>query len=240
MKTKTLILIVSLFVGLLSCQKEESVMRIDSQSALKAGAKPVPRTKCAKSFKDLRDKQVYDVVQIGSQCWMARNLAYIPEVNPSANGSDTDPYYYVYGYEGSSVTDAKAEANYTTYGVLYNQIAASAACPSGWHLPSQAELTAMTEYLGVAAGGMMKEAGTSHWDAPNTGATNSSGFTGLPGGSRGDDGGFYGLHQYSYFWSSTAISTGAWFLGLTYDSDGVQGFGSVYLRGGFSVRCVQN
>jgi uncharacterized protein (TIGR02145 family) len=91
------------------------------------------------TFTDTRDGNVYNWVQIGDQVWMAENLAYLPSVNRVDDGSEdaTGSYYYVYGYDGTNVAEAKATTNYTTYGVLYNWTAAmdgsvsSTANPSG-------------------------------------------------------------------------------------------------------------
>ena len=113
------------------------------------------------TFTDSRDGKVYETVTIGEQVWMAENLAYLPSVVGPATGSYTAPYYYVYGYDGTSVATAKATANYTTYGVLYNWTAAmngaassisnpsgvQGVCPPGWHLPSDEEWTQLEEYL---------------------------------------------------------------------------------------------
>ena len=66
-------------------------------------------------------------------------------------------------------------------------------CPEGWHLPSDTEWKQLTDYLGENAGGKLKEAGTTHWNAPNTEATNESGFTALPGGYRDNSGYFYSM-----------------------------------------------
>jgi len=113
------------------------------------------------TFKDSRDGKVYKTVTISEQVWMAENLAYLPSVVGPATGSYTEPYYYVYGYNGTDRAAAKATANYTTYGVLYNWTAAMAGstsnsanpsgvqgiCPDGWHLPSDAEWTQMENYL---------------------------------------------------------------------------------------------
>lgn len=102
---------------------------------------------------DSRDGNVYNTVQIGSQCWMQENLAYLPSVSPSSVGSTINPYYYVYGYQGSDVNAAKASINYQTYGVLYNWPAAmdsstgsnsvpsgvQGVCPDNWHFPSDEE-----------------------------------------------------------------------------------------------------
>ena len=95
-------------------------------------------------------------------------------------------------------------------------------CPAGWHLPTDAEWTILTTFLGgeSIAGGKMKttgtiEAGTGLWYAPNTGATNESGFSALPGGCRYDDGGFYYWVTTQYFWSSTEYDTSsAWYRDL--------------------------
>jgi uncharacterized protein (TIGR02145 family) len=75
------------------------------------------------------------------------NQAWLPSVSPPSAESYTEPYYYVYGYKGKDVRAAKATANYSTYGVLYNLLAALTACPAGWHLPGEAEWTTLENYL---------------------------------------------------------------------------------------------
>jgi len=113
------------------------------------------------SFTDSRDGKVYKTVTIGEQVWMAENLAYLPAVSALATGSKTEPHYYVYGYDGTDVTEAKATEEYKTYGVLYNWASAmdraassdkipsgvQGACPPGWHLPSDAEWTQLENYM---------------------------------------------------------------------------------------------
>jgi len=98
------------------------------------------------TFTDSRDGKVYKTVTVGDQVWLAEDLAYLPAVSPAATGSQTESHYYVYGYEGTDVAQAKATDNYGTYGVLYNLQAAMTACPEGWHLPSDAEWTQLEEY----------------------------------------------------------------------------------------------
>lgn len=205
------------------------------------------------TFTDSRDGKVYKTVTIGEQVWMAENLAYLPSVVGPATESYTDPYYYVYGYDGTSVATAKATTNYQTYGVLYNWPAALSACPPGWHLPSDAEWKQLEMYLGItsaqadatgwrgtAEGGKLKEEGTTHWDSPNTGATNSSGFTALPGGYRFSSGLFGSIGFTGYWWSSTEYNTNyAWARILDYDHSTV--YRGNYLKGnGFSVRCLRD
>lgn len=210
------------------------------------------------TFTDPRDGKVYQTVTIGDQVWMAENLAYLPSVNMVADGSEdaAGSYYYVYGYDGTNVADAKATANYNTYGVLYNWPAAmngaassttnpsgvQGVCPDGWHLPSDAEWTELTDYLGGTsdAGGKLKETGTTHWNSPNTGATNETGFTALPGGYRGGSGTFYNIGNGGYWWSaSEGITSIAWRRNMGYGNSSV-GRNYNLKELGFSVRCLRD
>ncbi len=81
---------------------------------------------------------------------LLRTVVTLPEVSPSSEGSETDPYYYVYGYEGTDVASAMSTSNYATYGVLYNwpAVMTEGICPSGWHIPSDEEFTQLTDFLG--------------------------------------------------------------------------------------------
>jgi len=194
------------------------------------------------AFTDSRDGRTYNTIIIKGKEWMAENLAYLPSVSPSSAGSYTEPYYYVYYYEGTDVAVAKQNANYTTYGVLYNWPAAKAACPPGWHLPSDEEWTALTTWLGgeEVAGGKMKETGIAHWLSPNTGATNESGFSALPGGYRGSNGYFSSITHYGSWWPSTEYSTNdAWYSELSY-YDSKLSRSNLSKEVGFSVRCVRD
>jgi len=199
--------------------------------------------KCGYPIIDSRDGNEYETVQIGSQCWMKENLAYLPSVSPSSNGSETSPHYYVYDYQGTNVSQAKATSNYLTYGVLYNWPASLTACPQGWSLPTDDEWTILTSYLGGdgVAGGKMKEAGTAHWNSPNTGATNSSGFSGFPGGGRGNSSdSFFSLGSFGHWWSSLENwSTSAWMCGLSLNSESVTRI-TVNKEYGFSARCLRD
>jgi uncharacterized protein (TIGR02145 family) len=131
-----------------------------------------------------------------------------------------------------------------TYGALYNWYTVNTGkfCPTGWHVPSDAEWTTLTTYLGgdSVAGGKLKETGTAHWYSPNTGATNETGFTALPGGFRYYVGPFSSIGYDGNWWSSFKTSTANdWPRGMNYN------FSNVYrptysLRSGFSVRCLRD
>lgn len=193
------------------------------------------------SFTDSRDGHTYKWVKIGKQVWMAENLAYLPLVSPSAAGSKNSLHYYVYGYEGTVVSEAKATNNYRTYGVLYNWQSAKNSCPIGWHLPEDAEWTELINYIGgeSAAGGSLKDDGDS-WTVPNTGANNSSGFSALPGGYRSSKGIFYFLGYRGYWWSSTGHNAaGAWVIVMR-NSSGVLDRNNSNEENGFSVRCIRD
>jgi uncharacterized protein (TIGR02145 family) len=206
---------------------------------------------------DSRDAHEYNWVKIGNQVWMSENLAYLPSVSPLSEGISNSAYYYVYGYNGTSVSEAKAAVNYTTYGVLYNWPAAmdgtassdanpsgvQGVCPSGWHLPSDAEWTELVNYLcgEEIAGGKMKETGYAHWFYPNYGATNGSGFTALPGGSNNPYGYSGLIRQTGWFWSATDCCSAmeALYFQLHCDVEYVNRV-SCYKGTGFSVRCVKD
>jgi uncharacterized protein (TIGR02145 family) len=186
-------------------------------------------------------------VQIGTKCWFKENLnvgTMIPGSQEMANNSIIEKYCY-----------NNDPANCATYGGLYqwNEMMQyslvedlQGICPDGWHLPTDAEWTILTDFLGgeLEAGGKMKatgtfEAGTGLWYAPNTGATNESGFTALPGGYRGT-GNFYDMGFFADFWSSTESNTGAaWLRFLYYLYAGVDANGG-YKYLGFSSRCLQD
>ncbi|NCC88542.1 MAG: hypothetical protein EOM05_11905, partial [Clostridia bacterium] len=199
---------------------------------------------CGDAFVDIRDRQSYQSVQIGNQCWMKENLKYLPEVSELATGSETTPYYYVYGYDGTDVLVAKSISNFSNYGVLYNWSAAVAGsvgsssnpsnirgiCPKGWHLPSDDEWKQLEMFLGLSQvqadatslrgtdeGNKLKSVGTAYWNSPNSGATNSTGFTALPGGTRTDAGAFAAINSRFYCWTTTTEGSNAYYRSLLYN-----------------------
>jgi uncharacterized protein (TIGR02145 family) len=192
----------------------------------------------------------YSTVLIGDQCWFAENCRYLPVVSSSSASSETSPYFYVYGYEGTDASAAMATENYDTYGVLYNwpAVMTEAICPSGWHIPSDGEWQAMEMSLGMSesvaaqtgwrgspVGDYMKS--TSGWNSGGNGS-NSSGFNGLPGGYR-YSGGFGNDGGYGYWWSASESGSYAWNRVLTSDYVNVSR-SSYYRDKGFSARCVRD
>ena len=202
------------------------------------------------SFTDPRDGNIYQVITIGNQVWMSENLIYLPSVAGPASGSLTTPYYYVYGYSGTDVSEAKATAEYSIYGVLYNWSAAENACPTGWHLPSDAEWSELTYYLGGEwiAGGKLKENGTSHWAYPNAGSTNETGFTALPGGNRYSNGTFGSIGNFGDWFSvienydpiameNVLVPLSR---GISYNSSSVDINHNYMKDSGLSIRCIRD
>ncbi len=195
------------------------------------------------------DGNTYKTVYIGTQQWMAENLKVskysdgtsIPNITDNTQWSNLTTGAWTY-YNNDVANNAK-------YGKLYNWYAVSPTtngnknvCPTSWHVPTDAEWTVLTDYLGgeSVAGGKMKEVGTTSWKSPNKDATNTSLFTGLPGGFRSDDGNYYYVGD-GYWWSSTEfdMSIVAWFRNLFgYDGRAVRGINDK--RKGMSVRCLKD
>ncbi len=159
-------------------------------------------------FTDPRDKYSYKILTIGNQIWLGENLRYLPKVHSMSRLSIDSACYYVNGYNGQNLDSARQNYNYHTYGVLYNFKAALSACPIGWHLPSNEEWEELADSLGgrTIAGGKLKEMGYEHWSYPNVGATNSSGFTALPGGFN-INAEYTLINNLGQWWSSTEYST---------------------------------
>ncbi|OVE78708.1 hypothetical protein BVY01_04640 [bacterium I07] len=191
------------------------------------------------------DGNVYRTIKIGNQVWMAENL----KVTHYRNG---DPIPHVTSTTAWSNLSTGAYCNYentasnvSTYGCLYNWYAVNDSrkiAPVGWHVPTDAEWRTLVDYLGGSgvAGGKMKESGTLHWKSPNTGATNSSDFSVLPGGYRNNPGDFYSVGSDAPFWSSTeGSSLSAWGWRLGYSISGVRR-GKDDKPSGFSVRFVRD
>ena len=201
------------------------------------------------TFTDIRDGKIYNTIKIGEQWWMSENLAYLPNVDSSKNGSSSIPYYYVHGFEGNDSIEAKRTINYLTYGVLYNWPAALLRCPEGWHNPTEKEWNELAEYISdnkgpyTNYGSHWMEVGkhlksTKDW-ADNGNGSDDFGFRGLPGGFRSAAGGFYHHTKIGIWWES-AIDTDT--IGYTrglysINSNLGRASGRAYGR---SIRCIKD
>ena len=201
------------------------------------------KTRSALIVTDL-DGNIYNTVTIGTQLWMAENLkttkykdnTNIPIVTDDVTWSGTGSSAYCwYNY---NVT------NKEKYGALYNwyTINSGKLCPQGWHVPSDPEWTTLTTFLGgeLAAGGKLKESGTTNWLSPNSAATNETGFAALPGGANSATSSFTSINTNAYFWSSTEYNAGAsWPRGIHHDSGEVFRL-TAAKKNGMSVRCIKD
>jgi uncharacterized protein (TIGR02145 family) len=195
------------------------------------------------------DGNTYKTVQIGTQVWMAENLKTSKYSDGTTISNITDNAQWQNNTTGAWSYYNNDAANNAKYGKLYNWYAVSPTtngnknvCPTGWHVPTDAEWMVLTDYLGGAgvAAGKMKEVGTTNWSSLNVVATNVSLFTGLPGGSRYYNGNCSGIGGLGYWWSSSEYSAyDAWSRSL-YDSDGGAGRFNYDKENGFSVRCLRD
>jgi len=190
------------------------------------------------------DGNIYKTVKIGSQVWMAENLKVTKYRNgdPISNVRDNNVWFFT--TEACCWYSNDETLNKATYGALYNWYAVADSrniAPIGWHVASDDEWKTLISFLGEStAGGLMKEANTAHWKSPNTGATNSNGFTALPSGLRNYYGPFHGLGEDGHWWSSTDYdASSAWAFGLVYYNANVSRIYS-NRKWGFSVRCVRD
>ena len=197
-----------------------------------------------------QEGNVYKTIVIGTQEWMAENLNTSIYRNGDAIPTNLDNAAWQNTTSGAWAYYNNDASYACPYGKLYNWytcVDARQLCPTGWHVPTDAEWTILTDYLGGqdVAGGKMKttgnfEAATGLWLSPNAEATNSSGFSGAPGGFRYYDGGYYFIGNLGYLWCSSEVDTYfAWFRGLDY-SDAAAIRGNVNKQVGFSVRCLRD
>jgi uncharacterized protein (TIGR02145 family) len=198
------------------------------------------------------DGNNYTSVVIGAQTWLVQNLQTTRYNNGDLIGTTSpltldittavSPQYQ--WPAGGSETYVPTYGRFYTY---YAVIDSRGICPTGWHVPTDSELETMKAFLGgeAVAGGKLKESGTSHWNAPNTGAEgpngNESGFTALPAGYRSIAGDFVSVRVTGYFWSTSLNPTPgmAWGQGLHYN-DAILLRGGYYNNDGASVRCLKN
>jgi len=207
---------------------------------------------------DCHSGEVYQTALIGSQCWMTENLKYIPEdaylLDGLPEGREDARGYYVYGYTGYSISEARNHPNYSKYGVLYNWYAAIESCPTGWHLPSDSEWLTLERFVcnssscstdfvdcDVTTAGSSPEYPYCDWHmGTNEGATLKNLLNIKMAGqrSRWD---FSDIDSVSYFWTSdssaiTSYAYSRWFR----SSEIREERNEDYKFWGYSVRCVKD
>jgi uncharacterized protein (TIGR02145 family) len=208
------------------------------------------------------DGNTYIIVAIGTQTWMAENLNTTKYNDGTAIPNVTDGTTWTALTTGAYSDYNNTPSNSTTYGRLYNwytvdnnastKVTSNGGknvCPVGWHVPNDAEWHTLILYLdgsavfdydeSLIAGGKLKATGTTYWITPNTGATNESGFTAIPGGARGS-GSFINLGYSSHMWSSTEEGENNAFGRGTYYNNTKVTRGNGYKNNGFSVRCIKD
>ena len=193
------------------------------------------------------DNNNYSIVEIGAQVWMAENLKTTKYSNGDLIGTTTPATLdirnesspkYQWAWDG-------IESNVAAYGRLYTGYSVNDSrnlCPTGWNVPTQDEWTILTDFLGGLSnsGGKLKGVGTAYWLSPNTGATNETGFTALPGGFRASDGVFNEVGINGYWWpSSQTNSSEGWYYKLVSSGESVSK-SSIEKSTGFMVRCLKS
>lgn len=191
------------------------------------------------------DSNTYHTIGIGSQYWTTENMktTSFNDGTPLSLVTDNSAWN-AQAAPGYCWYDNNEADNKETFGALYNwyTVISSKFCPAGWHVPSDADWTILETFLGGpdVAGGKTKEAGTSHWTSPNTGATNECGLSGLPGGTRTKEGAFVSIGESGVFWSSTdASNLTAWSRTMDHMNDSLSR-SNKNISWGCSVRCVKD
>jgi uncharacterized protein (TIGR02145 family) len=190
------------------------------------------------------DGNVYPVIKIGNQVWMAENL----KVTKYQNG---DPVTLVTSKSDWANLNTEGYCIYNNadssgaYGMLYNWNAVTDErniAPKGWHVPDSAEFQTLVDYLGgkSIAGGEMKETGFKHWTTPNMGATNTSGYNAIPGGIRDLNGNFQYIGLSANFWCSDEYSPGRPNFLYLINTDAKAVCSNYNGRAGLSVRCIKD
>lgn len=203
---------------------ENKIINIVKQNSTEVQDKTnIIETPILGTFVDPRDKKIYKTIKIGTQTWMAENLAFKTE-------------------SGCWAYDNK-EDNVAIYGYLYDWETAKKACPTGWHLPTAFEWQILINVLNGNDKAGTKLKSPTYWKdkkVKNINDINSSGFSALPAGYRKTDGSFIGSGICCDWWSSNVNnSNSSWAYGIIYDNTGIIEH-YIDIKGGFSVRCIKD
>ncbi len=189
------------------------------------------------------DGNVYPVVTIGTQTWMAANLKTTHYRNGHAITPVSDSLQWSTLATEGFCDPLNNAAMVSVYGLFYNWYAVTDAnniAPAGWHVPTDAEWATLTSYLGTGGGGKLKTTGFTYWSSPNAGATNSTGFSALPAGDRSYTGLFHYMGTYGCWWcSNESDATNAWEHVVSCNSANITRV--AYPKGiGLSIRCIKD
>ena len=191
------------------------------------------------------DGNVYHFVTIGSQVWMTENLKTSRYRNGDSITNAKAAYQWNTMTSGACCNNGNDVANAAVYGRLYNWYAivdSRGLAPVGWHIPTDTEWATLATFLGgdALAGGKLKETGTIHWVAPNTGASNAYSFNALPTGIRLSNGTFEIPGSHSNFWTSTQVlPSNAWYRTLAFNQAALNRFNE-NKTSGFSIRLIKD
>lgn len=192
------------------------------------------------------DGNIYPTIIIGAQEWMAQNLRASKYRNDDAIPNVTDDTDWSNLNTGAFAWYDNDNNFEQPYGKLYNWYAVNdgrGLCPTGWHVPSDSEWTILTDTLGGIgfAGGRLKEVSQVRWSFPNEGATNKSGFTGIPGGYRQNGNGSFTSFRFTgHWWSSTEVSSDAAWARILRYNDVRASRNLIFKKDGYSVRCIRD
>lgn len=201
---------------------------------------------------DIRDGKVYSTIKIGNQWWMAENLNY--ETNNSFCYNNRTTYCITYGRLYNWAEAMKIDQRFNDEKWDGSDIKHQGICPDGWHIPSDDEWKIMEMYLGMNQGtvnaenwrgtyegGSLKETGYKHWNYPNTGATNGSGFSALPGGDCWPNMEFHRMGFDAYFWTSSEYNNlFSWYRRLNNNYSSIYRYYGFSKKYGRSIRCVKD
>lgn len=224
-------------------------------------AQSVSKIKTAKGKGIYYHGENYETIILGNgQEWMAQNLkttqyndgTSIPLVTDSlqwvVNSSKELPMMCWYGNDQTTYSSSNFGSLYNLYAISPNTNGNRNVCPAGWHVPSDKDWTKLINYLDSKAdggynrnmaGGKMKSIGTQYWKSPNSGASNESGFNGLPGGFRNYDGNFFSFGKTANWWSYKELTTFAWAFSLNFEDQEISKV-SMNLGNAYSVRCIKD
>lgn len=247
MKSPIVITIALLSILVISCQKEAVLsnsqkLTLDGLASSSNKTAPVPKSI---TIKDINGN-TYKVVTIGSQKWIASNLNTSKYRNGDLIPEVKDPAIWSQLTTGAWCYYNNDPANGPIYGKLYNWYAVNdprGLAPKLWHVATDAEWNSLDTYLGASdnVGGALKEAGIAHWCDPNVGATNSSGFTALPGGYfNSKTSTFYDQSGYGLFWTATEYNTSEAWLNTMICFTGIKFREYNTKQNALSVRCIKN